>query len=276
MSTATNVHPTAIVSDRATIDPTAEVGPYTVIEGDVTLGPGVRIIAQAFLRGPLTIGKGTVVWPGAVLGGTPQDYKFSEDTPTAGIVIGEDCIIREHVTVHSATNDETPTTIKNRVFMMATSHAGHDCLVEDDVILINGAKLAGHVHAMERACVSGNSVIHQFCRLGRFAFVSGGLGISGDVPPFCMAHDRQRLNAINLVGMRRNGFARDEITAVRKAFRECFWKPMTKDEQLGRLDELGAQFPAVQEMADFVREAKRHILPGAGRPRSHAVASSDD
>ena len=173
MSTATNVHPTAIVSDRATIDPTAEVGPYTVIEGDVTLGPGVRIIAQAFLRGPLTIGKGTVVWPGAVLGGTPQDYKFSEDTPTAGIVIGEDCIIREHVTVHSATNDETPTTIKNRVFMMATSHAGHDCLVEDDVILINGAKLAGHVHAMERACVSGNSVIHQFCRLGRFAFVSG-------------------------------------------------------------------------------------------------------
>lgn len=270
MPATTSIHPTAIVSDQAELAPGVEVGPHTVIEGAVKLGEGVRIIAQAYLRGPLTVGAGTVIWPGACLGGPPQDYKFGPDDLSAGVVIGDECIIREHATVHAATNNDTPTTIGNKVFMMASSHVGHDAALADEVLLINAALIAGHVQIGHKATISGGSVVHQFCRIGRLAFISGGVGVSGDVPPFCAVHDRQRLGGINLVGMRRNGIAREEITAVRQAFRECFWKPATKDDQLARLEELGAQFPCVAEMAEFVRGATRHILPGSGRPRTHA------
>ncbi|MFT5422698.1 MAG: UDP-N-acetylglucosamine acyltransferase [Phycisphaerales bacterium] len=272
MPATTTIHPSAIVSDQAQLAPGVELGPNTVIEGAVKLGEGVRVIAGVYLRGPLTVGAGTVIWPGACLGCPPQDYKFGPDDLSAGVVIGENCIIREHATVHAATNDHTPTTLGDKVFMMATSHVGHDGLIDDEVILVNGSMLGGHVHVAHKATVSGGSAIHQFCRLGRLSFVSGGLAVSGDVPPFCAVHDHQRLGGINLVGLRRNGIAREEITAVRQAFRECFWKPMMKDEQLARLDELGTEFPCVAEMAEFVRGAKRHILPGSGRPRSHADA----
>ena len=269
------IHPTAVVSPNATLAEGVTIGPYCVIEGEVTLAEGVHLVSHVQLQGPLTIGAGTQVWPFACLGLPPQDYKFGPDSVTAGVRIGQGCIIREHATVHAATNDHTPTTIGDRVFMMGMSHVGHDGNVGDDVILVNYTGLAGHVTIGPKATLSGQCAVHQFCRIGRLAFMSAGTAVSADVPPFCVVNERQRMGGVNLVGMRRSGMARDEITAVREAFRKCFRTTLPKDELIGTLDELGTRSPAVAEMAEFVRTAKRPICPGRGKPPRLGVGADE-
>lgn len=260
------IHPSAVVPPEATLAEDVEIGPYCVLQGQVTLGPGVRLVSHVQLQGPITIGAGTQVWPFACLGLPPQDFKFGPDSVTAGVRIGADCIIREYASVHAATNDDTPTAIGDRVFMMGMSHVGHDGNVGDDVILVNYTGLAGHVTVGNKATLSGQCAVHQFCRIGRLAFMSAGTAVSTDVPPFCVVNERQRMGGVNLVGMRRSGMAREEITAVREAFRKCFRASLPKGELIETLDELGASSPAVAEMAEFVRTAQRPICPGRGKP----------
>lgn len=260
------IHPTAVISPESELAEDVQIGPGCVLEGAVKLGAGVRLIASVYLKGPLEIGSGTQVWPFACLGTPPQDFKFGADSITAGAVIGSDCIIREHATVHAATRDDKPTRLGDRVFLMVSSHVGHDATVGDDVILVNNTVLGGHSVVETKATLSGGCMVHQFCRIGRLVFMSGGSGVSSDVPPFCVVSDRQRLGGVNLVGMRRAGMERDEITAVRRAFREVIRKPVTRAEMQAYLDEEGKRWPAVAEMAEFVRTAKRPICPGRGRP----------
>lgn len=266
MAPTSLVHPTAIVSPQARIDPTASVGPYSVIDGAVTLGPGVRIMAHAVLSGPLTIGEGTVVHPFACVGAPPQDYKFGPDSLTAGVRIGSKSIIREHASVHAATNATQPTTVGDRCFLMASTHVGHDCQLGDDVILVNYAGLSGHTEVGNKVTISGHCGTHQFVRIGRMAFFSAGTHVSMDVPPFCVVNERQRLGGINHVGMRRSGIPREHITAVRAVFREVFWAQVPSTERLAILRERGENCPSIAEIADFVAASKRGIVPGLGRP----------
>jgi len=261
------IHPSAVVGKACELADDVVIGPHCVLQGRVRLGPGARLIAAVHLNGPVEVGEGTEVYPGACLGFPGQDLKFKAGMPTAGVRIGRSCIIREHVTVHAATNDHTPTTVGDRCFMMACSHLGHDARIGNDVTMVNGSGLAGHAQVGDNATLSGAAVIHQFTRVGRLAFMSGGTGVSMDVPPFCMVPERQRIAGINLVGMRRLGISREEITRVREAFRQVF-RPgdLSKEEMIERLEELGKGSPAVLEMAAFVRESKRAICPGPGRP----------
>jgi UDP-N-acetylglucosamine acyltransferase len=206
------------------------------------------------------------LYPGACIGFEPQDYKFKPGTITAGVAIGSHCLIREHVTIHGASNEHTPTRVGDHCFMMACTHVGHDCRVGNRVILVNYAGLSGHCEVGDNATLSGHVGVHQFVRIGRLAFLSGGAGAGMDVPPFCMVNERNRLGGLNLVGMRRNGISREEITEVRRAFRDLFRRPTTKDEMLAELDERGKASAAVAEIAEFVRGTKRGICPGMGRP----------
>ncbi len=262
-----SIHPTSVVDRDAELAPGVVIGPLCSITGRVRLGPGVRLLSRVCIQGPATIGAGTVVYPNACLGLEPQDYKFKPGTPTAGIAIGRDCLIREGVTVHAATTEQAPTTIGDRVFMMVNAHAGHDARVENDVILVNGALLAGHTLIQERAIISGNSCVHQFCSVGRLAFATGAIAVAMSVPPFCMCGERNTLNGLNIVGMRRSGMDRDHISRVRIAFREVFWVSLPRQEMIQRLTELGADCPPVMEMAEFVRASKRPIARGTA---SHA------
>ncbi|MCC6676904.1 MAG: acyl-ACP--UDP-N-acetylglucosamine O-acyltransferase [Phycisphaerales bacterium] len=261
------IHPSAIVGKDCELGDGVVIGPYCVLQGRVKLAAGVRLIAAAHLSGPVEVGEGTEVYPGACLGFPGQDVKFKQGMPTAGVRIGKKCIIREHVTVHAATNDQAPTTVGDRAFLMACTHLGHDARIGNDVTMVNGSGLAGHAEVGDNATLSGGAVIHQFTRVGRLAFLSGGTGVSMDVPPFCMVPERQRVAGINLVGMRRNGISREEITRVREAFRLVF-RPgdLSKEEMIERLESLGRGSAAVLEMARFVRESKRAICPGPGRP----------
>ncbi|VAX40430.1 Acyl-[acyl-carrier-protein]--UDP-N-acetylglucosamine O-acyltransferase [hydrothermal vent metagenome] len=265
-TTPTTIHPTAIISPEADLAEGVQIGPFCTITGRVTLGPGVRLIASAHIQGPATIGEGTTLYPGACIGFEPQDSKFTPGSPTAGVVIGARCLLREQATIHAATSLDTPTTLGDECFLMACSHVGHDCRIGNNVILVNYTGISGHCEVGDNATFSGHVGLHQFVRIGRLAFLSGGVAVGMDVPPFCMVNERNRLGGLNLVGMRRNGIPRAEITEVRRAFRECFRTPIPTTEMLAMLDERSGDSPAVAEIAEFVRGSTRGVCPGMGRP----------
>ena len=253
------IHPTAILEGEIELADDAEIGPYCVLSGPVSLGAGVRLIAHVNLQGPIRIGSGTIVYPNASLGFEPQDYKFLPGSPTAGVEIGSDCLIREHVTVHAATSLEKPTSIGNHVFMMVNSHAGHDAAVHDDVILVNNVALAGHSQVHPKAIMSGGVLVHQFARIGKMAMVSGGALATVDVLPYCMAVGRGSVVGLNLVGLRRSGMSHDEINTLRRVYSQVLRHNPPRDELIEMLAEHAQDSPAVQDMHDFVLGSKRTI-----------------
>ncbi|KAA0214269.1 MAG: acyl-ACP--UDP-N-acetylglucosamine O-acyltransferase [Leptolyngbya sp. PLA3] len=256
----TSVHPSADVGSQVQLGEGVEIGPRCEIDGPVTLGDGVRVLGNVYLRGPLTIGANTIIYPFTCIGFPGQDVKFKPGDPTPGVVVGENCTLREHVTIHAATKPERPTTIGNRVFMMVNTHVGHDAVVGNDVIMVNNSCLAGHTVVYDKVTLSGLSAVHQFCRVGRFAFIGGGAVASCDVPPFATLSVRNIIGSINVVGMRRHGFDNAEITAIRRAYRLGFHgKSLARAPLLELLDGMAADSKAVAELAEFVRTAKRPL-----------------
>jgi UDP-N-acetylglucosamine acyltransferase len=258
------VHPSAVVDARVKIGPGASIGPGCVVQGDVTLGANVKLIANCHVQGPGSIGDDTVVYPFACIGFEPQDYKFAPGTPTAGFQIGKKNIIREGVSIHQASKTTHPTTVGDGCMLMVNSHMGHDAVIGNNVILVNGALLAGHSTLANNVTISGNAAVHQFVKIGRFSFVTGVIGITNDMPPFCVAGSRNRATGINVVGMRRAGISRDEISSVRKAFRLIFNRPLTRPDMLEVLAPLAATSSCVKEIHDFIAfDSKRTIIKGS-------------
>ncbi|MCA9287492.1 MAG: acyl-ACP--UDP-N-acetylglucosamine O-acyltransferase [Phycisphaerales bacterium] len=263
------IHPSAIVSDRADLAQGVVIGPGCVIDGPVRLGEGVRVLGAAYLVGPLSIGPGTTIYPFACLGTPAQDYKVKPGDPTPGVVIGAGCIIREHVTVHAATRPDAPTTIGDRVFMMVGSHAGHDARVGNDVVLVNGAQLAGHTTVGERANVSAHVLVHQFGRIGRLAMASGNATLAADLPPFCIGADRNLMHGLNVVGMRRSGLARDDITLLRAAYREVLHEKRSRADVIEGLERFAPGHPLIAEWIEFYRTTRRSVCLSASLPPRH-------
>lgn len=261
------IHATALVDPQCQIDPSAEIGPFCRLTGAVILGPNVRLLANVHMQGPVRVGAGCLFYPGSCIGFEPQDFKFKPGMTTAGVAIGSNCVFREHVTINAASKADVPTTIGDDCYLMIASHMGHDSRIGNRVILGNSALLAGHSQVFDQAILSGNTAIHQFNRVGRLAFVSGGAVSSMDVPPFCVAINRHEINGVNLVGMRRSGMPREHITRVRQAYAAVFRGGVPRQEQIERLTELGRDCPPVMEIADFVRSAKRAVSAARGTHR---------
>lgn len=259
------VHASAFVDATARLGQGVVVGPRCHVGPGVVLEDGVRLLASVHVEGPAVIGRGTMVYPYAVIGMPGQDFKFAPGSPTPGVRIGSECVIREHVTIHAATKDERPTIVGDRCYFMVSSHVGHDCLVGNGVILINGALLAGHVTVGDKAILSGNTAVHQFCRVGRLAMLSGGVVTSMDLPPFCLCDHINITNGLNLVGLRRNGVPRDSIDKLRYAYRKVIAKSLPREEALAKLRELGQGDPYVHELAEFVAQSQRGIGRGPSR-----------
>lgn len=259
------IHASAIVEGDVKLGEGVEIGPFCVLRGDITLGDNVRLLSSVSIQGPVTIGNNTILYPNASIGYEPQDYKFAPGSPTAGVVIGEDSILREHVTVHAATKLDVPTKVGDRVMMMVGSHLGHDGEIGNDVVIVNNCMLAGHTQVHDRVVLSGGVMMHQFGRIGRGVMASGGSILSNDVPPFCMTAGRNMVVGLNKVGMRRSGMSKDEMEAVRQAYRDVLRKNPPLSEMQEMLDERAKDSKAVQIMADFVRDAKRPLMPVGGR-----------
>lgn len=259
------IHPSAIIDGDVSMADDVQIGPNCVITGKVRLEAGVRLMASVHLQGPITVGERTIFYPGALIGFEPQDYKFKPGMPTAGVAIGADCIFREHSTVHAASNNEKATTVGDRNYFMVNTHAGHDAQVGSDIILVNNTGLGGHTQVNDRALLSGGTMVHQFGRIGRQAMTSGPAILTNDLPPYFIAAERNTMVGVNVIGMRRAGISQDEITAVRRAYREVFRRNLTSKELRAELGARAADSSAVNDIYEFVMSAKRPICPAGGR-----------
>ncbi len=259
------IHPTAIVSPKADLDPSVEVGPYAIIEESVRIGAGTRVMAHAFLTGHTEIGRDNQIHMGAVIGHEPQDVKFKPSTRSF-LRIGDRNIFREYSTVHRASDPESATIIGNDCFLMATAHVGHNCVIGNQVIICNGALVAGYAHVGDRAFLSGCVLIHQFTHVGRLAMFSGGARVSMDVPPFTLAAERNEVHALNMVGLKRAGLSPAAIAELKKLFKLFYHSGLNGTQALAEASrEVGFATAEAREFIDFVRRSPNGICPGPAR-----------
>ena len=215
------IHAAALVHPSAQVDPSAEVGPFAIVEAGAVVGPRCRVAAQAIVKAGSVLAADVTVDHFAVVGGDPQDLSFDRATPS-GVAIGPRTILREHVTVHRATKPDGATIIGADGLLMAGSHVAHDCVLGDGVILANGCMLGGHVHVGDKAFVSGGVAVHQFCRVGGGSLTSGNAVITEDVPPNGLAHGRNELAGLNLVGLRRRGVPTTSVAELKRAYHAVY------------------------------------------------------
>jgi UDP-N-acetylglucosamine acyltransferase len=258
---AAMIHPTAIVEDGARLGADVEVGPFCSVSPHAELGDGVRLISHVAILGHTTIGARTVVHSGAMLGGEAQIR--DDNAQAARLVIGEDCVIRETVTMNAGSSrDKGLTRIGARGYFMSYSHIGHDCHVGDDVTFANGAQLAGHCDIGDGVIMGGLSAIQQFGRIGRGAMLGGLSGANRDIIPYGIAAGpHAELGNLNLVGLKRRGVSRENINALRAAFRAIFLESggSLADRTLRARDRWG-HVAEVSEIVDFIlAPAKRPI-----------------
>jgi UDP-N-acetylglucosamine acyltransferase len=235
-----------------------QIHPTALIEDSARLGAGCTIHAYAVIRAGAELGEGVVVHPFAVVGGDPQDLRFEAGNPS-GVRIGARTVIREHVTISRSTSRGACTEIGADCFLMASSHVAHDCRIGERVVIANAVLLAGHVEVADRAFLGGGAVVHQFCRIGESVMIGGGARISLDVPPFCLATERNALIGLNLVGLRRRGFKREVIDEIKRALRAV-------DAAVGNPRELAAASLAGGQFV--TEEARRFLAFYAGGRRS--------
>ncbi len=250
------IHPTAIVSRRAELDRSVEIGPYAIVEAGSKIGKNVKIFARAHITGNTEIGEGTEVHMGAVLGHVPQDFAFKNETTY--LRIGKKNIIREYVTIHRGTKEGSATEIGNENFLMAFSHVGHNCVLGDKVILANGALLGGHINVESQVFISGNVVVHQFCRIGRLAIIGGFSGVNKDVPPFMAVRGPSVVWSVNLVGLRRAGFKRGAISEIKEAFRLIYKSGLNTKQAIGEIEKKKPG-EEVRYLAEFIKKSGRGI-----------------
>jgi len=252
------IHKTAVVDAGAQLGAGVEIGPYACIEAGAVIGDGCRIGPHACVYGSTTLGPGCRVHASAVLGDVPQDTAY--ETCTSFVRIGRDCVIREGVTIHRGTKPDTATTVGDGCLLMAFSHLAHNVRLGRGVILANGVLLAGYVSVDDGAFLSGNAMVHQFCRVGTLAMMGGGSGVSVDLPPFCTTAPvtMNRLLGLNVVGMRRAGLAQEERTAVRRAYRALFQEGRRPADAMARL-RADHPAPAVETLCRFVEQSSRGI-----------------
>lgn len=215
------IHPLALVEPGARVAPDARVGPFAVVEAGATVGPGCELAAHAVIRAAARLGARVRVDSFAVVGGDPQDLAFDRAVPTTA-EIGDGAVLREHVTVHRGTAAAGRTRVGAGCLLMAGAHVAHDCSVGDGAILANGCMLGGHAEVGARAFVSGGVAVHQFCRVGEGSMTSGNAVVTGDIPPHALAHGRDALAGLNLVGLRRRGATPEAIAELKAAFRAVY------------------------------------------------------
>jgi UDP-N-acetylglucosamine acyltransferase len=257
---ASKIHPTAIIEPGAELGEGVQIGPYSVIGPDVRIGEGNIIGPHVVIEGRTTIGARNRIYQFASIGAAPQDERY-HGQPTE-LVIGDDNIIREYVTIQPGMVAEHPlTTVGNGNMFMALSHIAHDCKVGDGTRFANGATLAGHVEVGDYAWISGLVAIHQFARIGAHAFIAGGAMVSHDVPPFCLVQgDRARLVGLNEVGVKRHGYSSQEVLNLRRAYKILFRKPGTKEERMAQVrEDLGGE-RGVDQLLAFMETSKRAVM----------------
>src|SRR6478672_1835729 len=253
ISPLASIHPNAKLGNNVIIDP------FAVIHDQVTIGDGTHIMSHAVIMQHSIIGRNCRIFPGAVIGGIPQDLKFKGEETTAEI--GNNTTIRECVTVNRGTKDKWKTRVGSNCLLMAYSHIAHDCILGDNVIIANSVQLAGHVEIGEYAIIGGMAAAIQFSKIGAHCYIAGGTEIIKDVPPFIKA-GRSPLSyvGVNSVGLQRRGFTSEKINSILEIYRNIYTRGLNTTQATEFIEK---EFPETEEKTEiikFIRESKRGIL----------------
>lgn len=259
---ASEIHSSAIIAPSAEIDSDVVIGPCAVIEDDVIIGKGTRVDAFASIKRYTRLGSNNHIHSYASVGGEPQDLKFHGEE--SWLEIGDNNSIREFTTLSRGTEGGGGVTrVGNNNLLMAYTHIAHDCTLENNIVMSNGATLAGHVHLADNVILGGLSAVHQFTRVGKNAFLGAMSGISQDLPPYmlCVGNRDGGIHGPNLVGLRRIKASNETISALKQTFRIIWQGDLPRQEALSTLEEEFSAVPEVLEVVEFIRNSERGIMP---------------
>jgi UDP-N-acetylglucosamine acyltransferase len=262
---STHIHPTAIVDSSINLGVEVQVGPYAIIETGCVIGDYCEVRAHAVVTKGTLMGPHNQIGYGAVIGAEPQDYGFKGGR--SWVEIGSGNKIREYVTIHRATKEDSATSIGNDNFIMGGVHLGHDVEIGNHVILANNTLLGGYVKVEDGAFLGGATVVHQHTRIGRLAITRGGTRLGKDVPPYFMATDTNLVSGINRIGLRRAGMSHETRRAIQAAFELIYRSDLNVSQAL---EELRQKFhvPEIAHLTEFIRTSKRGICRGDRSPRT--------
>ncbi len=258
------IHNTAIIADDVTLGENVEIGAYAIVESDVVIGDNTVLEPHAKVCSGARIGKGCRVSSFAIVSGEPQDLHFDTSLKTY-TEIGDGTVLREGVTIHRATFEGKATVIGKNCFFMAHSHAGHDCVVANNVIIANNTALGGHVNVEKDAFISGGVMIHQRQRVGEGCIISGNTAVSLDVPPYVIAFQRNELAGLNLVGMKRRGMSREEISEVKHLYSKVYADLSARKNALELLSAGEAKTEVGKKFLEFFALDGRRYMQPRGR-----------
>lgn len=253
------IHPTAIINPGARLADNVSIGPYSVIGENVVIGSGTTVAAHVVIEGWTEIGSDNRIFQFASIGADPQDLKYAGEKTE--LKIGDRNRIREFTTLNRGTEEGGGlTSIGNDNLFMSYSHVAHDCIVNDHVILANGATLAGHVEVESTAILGGLAAVHQFCRIGCNTMISGGAMVAQDVPPYTVAQgDRAKTIGLNLIGLKRHGFSEETIRGIKKAYRIIFRSGLRLEDALDQVGSEVESSPELDHFLDFIKDSQRGI-----------------
>ncbi|MBI3252549.1 MAG: acyl-ACP--UDP-N-acetylglucosamine O-acyltransferase [Candidatus Omnitrophica bacterium] len=253
-----SIHPTAIVSEKAEIAPGVEIGPYSVIGPEVKIGEGTRIGGHVVVEGATRIGARCRIGHGACLGTLSQDKKMKEERSV--LVVGDDNIFREHVTVNGGHSPHAPTVIGNKNFIMIGCHVAHECVLGNEITMSNNTVLAGHVAVEDHAVISGLVGVHQFVRIGKFAMIGGLSKAVMDIPPFsvCDGHPAS-FYGVNAIGLKRAGFKAEEIFKIKKALKTLFASKSNLARAVKKVQTEFKDNENIRHILSFIENSKRGI-----------------
>nr|WP_300378815.1 acyl-ACP--UDP-N-acetylglucosamine O-acyltransferase [Henriciella sp.] len=256
-----DIHPTAIVEDGAELGEDVSIGAFAFIGRDVSLGRGCRIHQHATVTGQTELGRQVEIYSGAVIGTPPQILNFNDDG-TSRLTIGDETVIREHVTIHTGSPAHGGlTSVGKNCLIMVGAHIAHDCHVGDKCVFANNVALGGHIVIGEQVWMGGLAAVHQFCRIGRHAFVGGGAIVVADVIPYgSVIGNHAHLAGLNIVGMKRRGFTRKSIQDLRAAYRMLFAKEGTFSERVADAEKHYSDCAELIEIIEFIRSSKSRAL----------------
>lgn len=257
------IHQLAAVDKRATIGKNVVVEPFTTIAADVEIGDGTWIGPNVTIMDGARIGKNCRIFPGTVISAIPQDLKFDgEDTQ---VIIGDGTTVRECVTINRGTKALGYTKIGNECLIMATSHIAHDCVIGNNVIIVNGCGIAGHVEIGDYTIMGGLSAVHQFGKVGKHVMISGGTLVRKDIPSYIkVAREPMSYAGINSVGLRRRGFSNEKIFEIQKIYRYLFQMKLNVSQAVQHIEKEMLPTAERDEILEFIKNSPRGIVKGYG------------
>ena len=249
-----------LINKTSSIGENTNIGSFSIIEENVIIGKNCTIANNVLIKKNTIIGDNCQIYSGVIIGEDPQDIKF-ERSIQSGVEIGNNNIIREYSTIHRSTQEDSKTIIGNNCYLMAYVHIAHDCNIQNNVVLANSVQAAGFVKIFDNAIIGGLTPIHQFCKVGNFSFIGGGLRVVQDVPPYILANGEPlQFSGLNSIGLRRNKFSSKLINEIKRAYKLIYKSEYNISQSVEKIRENFKMSPEIKNIISFIENSKRGLI----------------